>query len=51
MQYIIGTITDPKQGFKAVDMKDDIVRQSLVSFGGQLLYPPPPIVASASELA
>jgi NAD(P) transhydrogenase len=26
MQYIIGTITDPKQGIRGVDLKDDVVR-------------------------
>lgn len=34
MQYIIGTITDPKQGIRGVDLKDDVVRQSLVTMAG-----------------
>jgi len=31
-------------------MNDDVVRQSLVLLGGELKWPPPPIITSKSEL-
>jgi NAD(P) transhydrogenase len=34
-----------------VDLTDDVVRQSLVTLDGELKWPPPPIITSASELA
>jgi len=51
MQYIVGTIPSANDKMAQVDLKDDVVRQSLVTLAGELKWPPPPIITSASELA
>lgn len=50
MSYIASTIKDPNGKIDAVDLEDDVVRQSLVTLKGELKWPPPPIVTSKSEL-